>query len=175
MMRRLPILFGFLLVLAACGDSDGGGLLTEQTVGGAGVTASTTEGGEFGRGDEGGPVTEAALLEELRSRCAAGDFPMCDILFQASEFGSELESFGDSCGGLVGSSGDFCADQFGVPYDLGRLGADCGDGDMAACDMLYIYAPGGSVDEAFGDECGGLGEGANRTCVVSWGFVVDAG
>ena len=164
-MRRLPILFGFLLVLTACGDSDGGGLLTEQTVGGAGVTAPT---------DEGEPVTEAAMLEELRSRCAAGDFLMCDILFQASDFGSELESFGETCGGVAASSGDFCADQFGVPHDLGPLRVDCGDGDMAACDLLYIYSPGGSLDEAFGNECGGVGEGTNRTCVVSWGFIVDA-
>jgi len=174
-MRRIPILFGFLLVLAACGDSDGGGLFTEQTVGGVGVTASTAAEGDSGQGDEGGTVTEVVMLEELRSRCAAGDFPMCDILFHASEIDSELESFGDSCGGLVASSGDFCADQFGVPYDLRQLRAACGDGDMAACDLLFLYAPGDSLDEAFGDECGGVGEGANRTCVVSWGFVIDAG
>ncbi len=174
-MRRLPILFGFLLVLAGCADDDGGGLLTEQTGAGAGVSASSAEGGESGRADEGGPVTGAAMLEELRSRCGAGDYPMCDILFQASDFGSELESFGDTCGGLATSGGASCSDQFGVPIDLGQLRADCGEGDMVGCDLLYLYSPGGSVDEAFGDECGGIGEGANRTCVVSWGFVVDAG
>jgi len=154
-MRRLPILFVLLLVLAACSSSDGDGLLTEQTVGGS--------------------ATEGDVLEELRSRCAAGDYQMCDVLFLASDFGSELESFGDSCGGSVAAGGASCGDQFGVSYDLGQLRGTCGDGDMAACDLLYLYSPSGSLDEAFGDECGGLGEGTSRTCVVSWGFAADAG
>ena len=170
-MRRLPILFVFLLLLAACGDSDGNPLSTDQTVGGAGATVSTAAAGDPGSVDSG--VSDAVILEELRSRCAAGDFLMCDTLFLASDFGSELESFGGSCGGLSTSGGGPCADQFGVAYDLGGLRGDCGDGDMVACDLLFLYSPFDSLDEAFGDECGGLGGGTNRTCVLSWGF--DAG
>jgi len=171
-MRRLPILFVFFLLLAACGNSDGSALFTDQTVGGVGVTVSTAAAGEPSPVDFG--VSDAVMLEELRSRCAAGDFLMCDVLFLASDFGSELESFGLSCGGLS-TSDEACADEFGVVYDLGDLRGDCGDGDMVACDLLYLYSPPGSLEEAFGDECGGLGGGRNRTCVVSWGFVVDAG
>jgi hypothetical protein len=172
-MRRLPILFVFFLLLAACGDSDGSALFTDQTVGGEGATGSTAAVGEPSPADSG--VSADLMLEELRSRCAEGNFQMCDILFLASDFDSELESFGDSCGGLSTSDEGSCADEFGVAYDLGDLRGDCGDGDMVACDLLYLYSPFDSLDEAFGDECGGLGGGTNRTCVLSWGFVVDPG
>jgi len=172
-MRRLPILSVFFLVLAACGNSDGSALFTDQTVGGEGATASTVAAGAPSPVDSG--VSDAEMLEELRSRCAAGDFLMCDVLFLASDFGSELESLGLSCGGLSTSDEGSCADEFGVAYDLGDLRGDCGDGDMVACDLLYLYSPSGSFEEAYGDECGGLGGGTNRTCVVSWGFVVDPG
>jgi len=172
-MRRLPILVGFLLVLAACGDSDGNALFTDQTAGGAGDTVSTAETDEPTPADS--RVSEAVMLEDLRSRCATGDFAMCDILYQASEFGSELESFAESCGGLSTSNEGSCMDEFGVPYDLADLRSDCGIGDMAACDLLYIYSDFDSLDEAFADGCGGFGEGTNRTCVLSWGFEVDAG
>ena len=172
-MRRLPILFVFLLLLAACGNSDGGVLSTDQTVGGAGATVSTAGTDEPNPADS--RVSEAVMLEDLRSRCATGDFAMCDILYQASEFGSESESFAESCGGLSTSGEGGCMDEFGVPYDPADLRSDCGIGDMAACDLLYIYSPFGSLDEAFGNECGGLGQGTNRTCVVSWGFGVDPG
>ncbi|MBU5424157.1 DUF4190 domain-containing protein [Cellulomonas hominis] len=39
------------------------------------------------------------------------------------------------------------------------LRADCGSGDMAACDDLYRLAPAGSDDEEFGWTCGGLTSG----------------
>lgn len=114
-------------------------------------------------------------LGELRSLCAAGEYEMCDILFQASDFESDLETFADTCGGRVEPSGAFCADEFGLEFDLDELQASCGTGDMVACDLLYVYSPFGSEYEAFGEDCGGLGEGDNRTCVVSYGFTAGGG
>ena len=190
-MRRFPILVVFFLVLAACGDSGSGSPFTQPTAGGtdatittggtdatittSGATSSTSGlGAGFGQGDSDTPPSEGAMLEELRSRCAAGEFVMCDILFLASPLDSELERFAYTCGD-VASEGGACTDRFGVPYELGQLRADCGGGDMVACDLLYLYSPFDSADEAFGDDCGGLGEGGNLTCVVSWGFLVAAG
>ena len=38
--------------------------------------------------------------------------------------------------------------------DLSELRTQCGQGDGGACDQLYLQAPFGSEDEAFGLSCG---------------------
>ena len=43
--------------------------------------------------------------------------------------------------------------------ELDALYQDCADGDMQACDDLYMESPAGSECEAFGDTCGGTTSG----------------
>ena len=113
-------------------------------------------------------AVQAAVLESLRSDCADGDFLICDVLYQASPSESDLELFADTCGERV-APGGLCAAQFGVSVDFDELRPRCGDGDMVACDMLFIYSAFGSVDEAYGASCGSLGE-SSQACVLDHGF-----
>lgn len=52
-------------------------------------------------------ITATPELGPLYNQCADGNMSSCDDLFMRSEFGSELEKFGDSCGG-VGRTTTFC-------------------------------------------------------------------
>lgn len=173
-MRLVRIVFALVLVLAACGDDGGSG--TPLIPGGGGDTSTTTAGGGTSATTAGttatttAPLTGDAMIAELMTRCEAGEFEMCDILYQASDFDSIEEAFADSCGGRVEASGETCSREFGLTIDLGAWQAACGEGDMVACDLLYIFSDFDSVEEAYADSCGGVGEGFNRTCTVSYGF-----
>jgi hypothetical protein len=46
-------------------------------------------------------------------------------------------------------------DTYGDDAQLDALWDACADGDLAACDELYLDSPIGSAYEAFGDSCGG--------------------
>jgi hypothetical protein len=140
-----------MLVVAACGDDD-----TSTTAGGV-----TTAGGAVLLGDD--------VLEELGERCSDGDYYACDVLYQASDFGSLFETLGDSCGGRGVPAEAFCAVAYGLPIDLGGMRDDCAGGDMFACDMLYIYSDFDSEDEAFGDSCAGRGD-PGLSCAVAYGW-----
>lgn len=94
---------------------------------------------------------------------------MCDILFLISDVDSDLEAFGDTCGERAGPGGGFCANQFDVSFDFDLLRVTCGDGDMLACDKLFLYSDADSVDEAFGASCGGRIE-TDLPCIVEFGL-----
>lgn len=106
----------------------------------------------------------------LRPACEAGDMDACDELYVVSPLGSDDRLFGDTCGGLQPpDTGQWCVDAFGtepggtssaqppVTSDpqLARLIEQCADGDMVACDDLFIESPLNSPEEDFGDTCGG--------------------
>jgi hypothetical protein len=57
---------------------------------------------------------------------------------------------GNSYGDAI--SGD---DTYGDDAELDALWDACADGDLGACDDLYLQSPVGSTYEAFGDSCGG--------------------
>jgi hypothetical protein len=116
-----------------------------------------------------GPIFGDDVLEVLAGRCEGGDFVSCDLLYQASEVGSDHESLGDSCGGRGVPDEDFCVQAYGVTVDLVAARADCSAGDMLACDVLYIYSAFGSAEEAFGDSCGSRGNGG-RSCAAYHGW-----
>jgi len=144
-MRKMAVIGVLILAMAACGDDD---------------TASTTGGGML-LGDD--------VLEELGERCGDGDYYACDVLYQASDIGSQFESFGDSCGGRGVPDEAFCARAYGLTIDLGAMQDDCSGGDMFACDMLYIYSDFGSLEEALGDSCAGRGD-PGLSCAVAYGW-----
>lgn len=160
-MRRLPLLLAMLVMLSACGDDDGGGLLTGED----GPTSTSAVGPGLG---DGGEVDPDAVLALLRDECEAGDYVMCDLLYQASPFDSELEAFGDSCGDRNEPAG-FCAEIYGEAVDLDALVDPCREGDMVACDQLYIYSDLDSLEESVGANCGGRGRDA-LACVLVHGL-----
>ena len=144
-MHKVAIIGVLMLAVAACGDD---------------ATVTTVSGGVLVGND---------VLEELGERCGGGDYYACDVLYQASDVGSEFESFGDSCGGRGVPDEAFCAVAYGLTIDLGAMQDDCADGDMFACDMLYIYSEFGSIEEAFGDNCAGRGD-PGLSCAVAYGW-----
>lgn len=52
----------------------------------------------------------------------------------------------------------------GSTSQIDRLYGACDDGDMDACDNLFLEAPLGSDEEAFGDSCGGRQEPDGSWC-----------
>jgi hypothetical protein len=109
-------------------------------------------------------------LDILWDACAEGSLESCDDLYFSSEQGSEYERFGASCGDRAEASGS-CAVIGGTtqPVQEGTFGSDtaldflwteCEDGNMSACDDLYLESPVGSDYEQFGATCGGRGDSA---------------
>jgi hypothetical protein len=125
---------------------------------------------DLGLGSAGGRLVtgEAEVIAALTAGCEDGDYIMCDVLYQAAPFDSELETYADTCGNRTSGEG-FCATEFDVDIDLDALETECLAGDMFSCDQLYIYTPIGSVEEEIGRSCGGL-ERESRTCVVDHGL-----
>lgn len=103
-----------------------------------------------------------ARMDDLRTDCAAGDMAACDDLYDESNFGSDEEEFGWTCGGRTQGGGgctDIGAFTYGDDPDLDALWDACGSGDMAACDELYFSSDSGTDYQQFGDTCGGASSG----------------
>lgn len=175
MTRISGLIMAMVLVVAACGDD--GGATTVPTLGTTVTTAATTTSAASdtttpspGTTTPGpGPGTGNDLvLAALQSSCEAGDMVMCDLLYMSTPLGSELEAYGDSCGGRNEPAG-WCADIYDVDIDLDDLVGDCIGGDMLACDMAYMYSDIGSQEEAVGGSCGGLGK-TEAMCVIEHGL-----
>ena len=122
--------------------------------GGDKETATTVV--ELAYGDRGSDP----LLDLLWDDCAAGDMGACDQLYRQAPLGSEYEAFGDTCGATT-EGGTWCETGVDVtdPYLYGIYDA-CADGDMAACDTLYLESPAGSHFEWFGYTCGLISDGS---------------
>lgn len=168
MTRISGLIMAMVLVVAACGDD--GGATTVPTLGTTVTTAVTTTTPSPGTTTPGpGPGTgNDVVLAALQSSCEAGDMVMCDLLYMSTPLGSELEAYGDSCGGRNEPAG-WCAEVYDVDIDLDDLVGDCIGGDMLACDMAYMYSDIGSQEEAVGGSCGGLGK-TEAMCVIEHGL-----
>lgn len=126
------------------------------------------------------PPSAPGELAPVVEACTGGDMDACDRLYRQSPLGSEEEVWGDTCGGRQApGTGRWCRDLEGPSADdpladLAREGAErepleeppadpehsdlvdaCGEGDMDACDVLYVEAASNSAEEAWGDSCGG--------------------
>src|SRR5665648_935491 len=115
----------------------------------------------------GGNHGDNATFDALWDACAAEDWASCDQLYLDSPFGSEYESFGDTCGNRTDGSAD-CLVALGGAVDphntsgnnygdnayLDGLWDSCTAEDWQACDDLYLQSDVGSGYKAYGDTCG---------------------
>ncbi|MBT5848805.1 MAG: hypothetical protein HOH36_00035 [Acidimicrobiaceae bacterium] len=107
-------------------------------------------------------------LDDLRDYCADGDLYACDELYLMSPGGSQYEDFGSSCGYTQEPTYGGCvleATSFGDDVYLDGIYKTCADGDLYACDELYLMSPGGSQYEDFGSSCGYTQEPTYGGCV----------
>jgi hypothetical protein len=130
------------------------------------------------RGDEEateGPPSERGQdprLDVLWEECAGGDLSACDDLYRESPVGSDYERFGDTCGNRT-EGGAWCSEVSEEPLGYGddpyfdALWEACAEGDMTACDTLYVEAPIGSEYEEFGYTCGMEADGT-EWCVEAF-------
>ncbi|MDO5724093.1 MAG: hypothetical protein Q4P33_06840 [Flaviflexus sp.] len=132
-------------------------------------------------GDDAPPVElEESTLEPLVAQCQAGVMASCDLLGAVATPGSEAATIAGNCGGrLEGKQDDepgrcsreFPPEQIGpgedekpAPMpDVADVRQACAEGDMAACDQLWIVGVG--EDEQFGATCGGRREPSTDSCV----------
>lgn len=158
---------------------------TTTTTGSESTTGDTTG---TTAGDDGGatvvsarqpvPADIAAEFAGLAQACFEGDAAGCDTLFQQTPVGSADEAYGATCGGRIpdgapGQCASIITPPEPVPADIAAefaaLAQSCFDGDMVACDDLFRQTPAGSVDEAYGDLCGGRVPDTDAFCVDIFG------
>lgn len=150
----------------------------EDTTSGDGIPEPTQEPTGLGRDPE---------MDALAESCYDGDMADCDTLYQQSPVASRYEAYGDSCAGRQPEGTSFyCVDAFGasttIPTTvtqadrlgddptLDALAVDCYDGDMQACDDLFMTSPSDSEYETYGDTCAGRQPaGGPRYCVDAFG------
>jgi len=131
-----------------------------RTEGGGSSTSGTKAADPEDDAPEYGERGSDPLLDILWDDCSAGDMGACDELYRQSPIDSEYEDFGDTCGGTT-EGGTWCETEIDVtdPYLYGVYD-ECSDGDMAACDTLYLESPVGSHFEWFGYTCGLVSDGS---------------
>ncbi len=121
----------------------------------------------FLQGDAGtGPQNygDDAGFDLLYDACGEGDEAACDLLYWRTSINSEYSNFAAGCAGR--SDGltdcwegiDYLAD--GTQVDpaspgLPPLMAACEEGDMIACDLLFLNSSPGSAAQAVANSCGG--------------------
>lgn len=119
-------------------------------------------------------------LDSLWDDCGGGDDRACDILYIQSSVGSDYEQFAFDCAGRGLSSGGGCVE--GITYDaLGYVSDEddsglaaqvvlCQDGDMTACDFVFLGTVFGSEINEIGYTCGGrIAVGALPDCRTRFG------
>jgi hypothetical protein len=81
------------------------------------------------------------------------------------------DSIGDGVNDALSSlSASFDSDAgYGDDPELDALYDSCKDGDMQACDDLYLQCPFGSEYEEFADTCGGRVESGGGYCTTQLG------
>jgi hypothetical protein len=134
-----------------------------------------------------GDLGDDAALDEAADRCFDGDLDACDDLYFESPLGSGYERYGSTCGTRNVETFGGCVTRYAgqttaedlppgePPGDLGNdpalddLAQHCFEGDMDACDQLYIGSPSGSDYESYGAACGGRTVDAGGSCRATHG------
>ena len=140
-------------------------------------TCFTPENLAIAMGEEGtGPQTygDNERLDSMQDDCEAGELRACDLLYMVSSAGSDYEQVAVTCGGTAEESDEFCTSEPEVgasglaPDDspgLRVLARECEDGDLTACDLLYVLVRPGHDLENVGHTCGGrIAVGAIPDC-----------
>ncbi|CAN5730433.1 hypothetical protein BH24ACT3_BH24ACT3_07650 [soil metagenome] len=151
------------------------------------------EDGDIPRAERPGRLGDDPELDELAQECFRGDLASCDRLYLSTDIGSDYEAYGSTCGGRNEEVDGGCVDRYEAgerfggdvlprgepPIRLGnnrafdRLADDCFDGDLEACDELYLQTPVGSRYEAYGGSCAGRQDGLNGDCERFFASVSD--
>ena len=118
-------------------------------------------------------------LDSMQDDCERGELRACDLLYMETTEGTGYEHVALTSGGTTAVSDTFCTpepelDESGyAPADspgLEVLASDCKDGDLTACDLLYLLVPEGHPFEDVGITCGGrVAEGAYPDCRTELG------
>jgi hypothetical protein len=118
-------------------------------------------------------------LDAIQDDCEGGELRACDLLFMETTEGTDYEHVALTCGGTTEVSATFCTpepelDETGfAPADspgLQVLASDCKDGDLTACDLLYLLVPEGHDLEDVGLTCvGRVAGGAYPDCRTQLG------
>lgn len=174
-VRRRAFAFCCVVFVAGCGSgvTDGAPSTTSPTHDAGADTVlvpPTTQPDAVPAGQDPASVLGAdPALDGLAEACFDGDLFACDTLFFRSDVDTELEAYGQTCGGRVGAAAGApgCAVRFDEPVPdavaPGDLGGDpaldpladaCFTGDLTACDDLFLASSPESAYEAYGSTCG---------------------
>ena len=158
----VAVSLGVLLAAAACmqeADPDDAALSRAAEEAEAKEDELATEGPQsYGDDDS---------LDAMQDDCEGGELLACDLLWLSSPERSAYERVALSCGGTTEETDEFCTpyieldDDGYAPDDsegLQDLAAKCKDGDMTACDVLYLILPEGHELEELAFTCGGRAE-----------------
>ena len=103
-------------------------------------------------------------LDSMQEDCEGGEMRACDLLYLASGEGTDYEAASLACGGVRSDEGGFCTPEVEIDdtgyapeasEGLRVLGSACKDGDLTACDLLYLISAPGDPLEGVGHTCGG--------------------
>jgi len=143
------------VVLAGGDDGSSGSLSANERAAEAARDADSPDDVEVPEPDEFADLGDDPQLDALAEECFDGDPSSCDDLYRDSDVGSDYEEYGGTCGGRTGSGQlGGCHERYPDP-DFAELRRECGGGDDAACDELYLLSPDRSLDEEYGATCGG--------------------
>jgi hypothetical protein len=134
-----------------------------------------------------------ASMDALAQSCFDGDMQACDDLYYGSPIGSAYESYAETCAGRSAPIPGLCVATFapdststtsptlqpapaptqeptglGTDASMDALAQSCFDGDMQACDELYVTSPIGSAYESFGETCAGRTEPIPGSCASTF-------
>jgi hypothetical protein len=195
----------FAVAEDATTTTDGGGTTTTDD-----GDTTTTEGGGGGDLNAVGAVVDPATagvepgFEENVDLCFRGLMVACDDIFfgengqAAAPDGSVVRAYAGTCGGRIQTfSNDTirCDENIfaATPFDVADFtdasfealatacqGSDSVDGDMGACDELFVSTGVGTAEEAYGDTCGGridptVADRVGGSCVEIFGAVAEFG
>lgn len=114
-------------------------------------------------------------LDAKALACFHADLTACDDLYVGSPDGSLYEVYGATCGARLDEpTNRLCVDVLVPPAEdpsglsddefLDALAAQCFDGDLFDCDLLFAEADEGSQYEAYGASCGRRVEATEAPC-----------
>ena len=126
------------------------------------------------------PANIAPEFLELANACFNGDMEGCDTLFDTTPVDSPDEAYGETCGGRVAADdaqASNCSTLITGPVEVPAEIVDqanaqaCFGGDMNACDVLFQTSEVDSLDELYGELCGGRVGSTTALCVDIFGEV----